>query len=250
MTISVLYIVQLHAGKKRRAALWKLCCGILLKLESLKRGKRKSLQWAIFKAENLKRIRTGRYWKWTEIRQSPPKHAFEGWWEGDLERVHSRCILRLDRAEIQTWTLPVFCAELVEIMTFFFFLRSIYPLRFFNFVTCAPCVRSTFSSEKTEGLWTYRKLEKERDLFWVVEIKYCKTQDNILNDAAATSSSTAVQYFRFSFVCRIFFLKSPAPYPWLQRLTIGDEKFLACPQESIEAPMTGNGKLISTSFKK
>ena len=43
MTISVLYIVQLHAGKKRRAAQWKLCCGILLKLESLKRGKRKSL---------------------------------------------------------------------------------------------------------------------------------------------------------------------------------------------------------------
>ena len=58
VTISFLYIVQLHAGKKRRAAQWKLCCGILL--ESLKRGKRKSLQWAIFKAENLKRIRTGR----------------------------------------------------------------------------------------------------------------------------------------------------------------------------------------------
>ena len=36
MTISVLYIVQLYAGKKRRAAQWKLCCGILLKLESLK----------------------------------------------------------------------------------------------------------------------------------------------------------------------------------------------------------------------
>ena len=28
-----------------------------------KRGKRKSLQWAIFKAKNLKRIRTGRYSK-------------------------------------------------------------------------------------------------------------------------------------------------------------------------------------------
>ena len=153
MTISVLYIVQFHAGKKRRAAQWKLCCEILIKLESLKRGKRKSLQWAIVKAKNLKRIRTGRYSKWTEIHQSPPKHAFEGWGGGG-RGLWSAFILLLDRAEIQTWTLLIICAELVEIMTFFFLLWSISSPRFFNFLTCATCVRSTFSREKTEGLWT------------------------------------------------------------------------------------------------
>ena len=52
----VFYIVQLHAGKKQTTAQWKLSCGILI-IKSwnppLKRRKRKSLQWAIFKAENL-----------------------------------------------------------------------------------------------------------------------------------------------------------------------------------------------------
>ena len=140
MTISVLYIVQFHAGKKRRAAQWKLCCGILIKLESLKRGKRKSLQWAIFKAKNLKRIRTGRYAKWTEIHQSPPKHAFEGWgeggWEGTMERVHSPFGPRWN----SDMNVAYYLRRIAKIMTFFFFLWSISPPRFFNLLTCAPCV--------------------------------------------------------------------------------------------------------------
>lgn len=136
----------------------------------------------------------------------PAKARFWGLVEGGtMERVHSCCILLLDRAEIQTWTLLIFCAELVEIMTFFFFLRSIYPPRFLIFLRALPaCARRSLERKQKVCEQEIRKRKRPILSCW----KYCKTQNNILNNPAA-ASSTAVQFFRFSFVCRIFFLNPP-----------------------------------------
>lgn len=207
MTISVLYIVQFHAGKKRRAAQWKLCCGILIKLESLKRGKRKSLQWAIFKAKHLKRIRTGRYSKWTEIHQSPPKHAFEGWGGGGdygarsfsfwtpLKFRHERCLLFAPNWS-KSWRFSSSCGQY-------------HPRGFLILLRALPaCPRRSLERKQKVCEQEIRKRKRPILSCW----KYCKTQDNILlNNAAAASSSTAVQFFRFSFVCRIFFFWNPPP---------------------------------------
>ena len=160
----------------------------------------------------------------------------------------SAFILLLDRAEIQTWTLLIICAELPKSWRFSSSYGQYHPRGFLIFLRALPaCPRRSLERKQKVCEHEIRKRKRPILSCW----KYCKTQDNILlNNAAAASSSTAVQFFRFSFVCRIFFSEIPRPlYPWRQRLTMGDEKFLTCPQESIETPMTGNGKLISTSFK-